>query len=150
MLGDLVHYDAIMVHDGVHGRADGAIYRCWNDDSAYNPDIARAITHTCWLQIKRCIKLCNSEVEPKRREPGYNSAYKYDCLFKFLINNINELSEKADDNLCRDETTILVNSYGEPGCNLIQRAKGKSEVTKGVQMVLVSDVHRNHPRAYFH
>jgi hypothetical protein len=151
MLDELVHYDAIMVRDGVHGGADGATYRRWKyDDSAYDPDIAGAMTHTRWLQIKRCIKLCDNDVEPKRGEPGYNPAYKYDYLFKVLINNINELSEKADDDLCGDETTISVNSYGESGCDLIKRVKGKPGVTKGAQIVLVSDVHRNRVRAYFH
>jgi hypothetical protein len=140
-----------MVRDGVHGGADAATYRRWKyNDSAYDAKIAGATTHTRWLQIKQCIKLCDNEVEPKRGEPGYNPVYKYDYLFKVLISNINELSAKADADLYGDETTISVNAFGESGCDLIKRVKGKPGVTKGAQIVLVSDVHRNCPRAYFH
>ena len=126
MLLEVVHFDAIMVCDGVHGGAGGATYCCWKYvDSAYDPDIAGAMTHTCWLQIKQCIKLCDNDVQPKRGEPGYNPAYKYDYLVKTLMSNISEPTTKADDDLCRDETTILVNAYGESGCDLIKRVKGK-------------------------
>jgi hypothetical protein len=95
--------------------------------------------------------LSDNDIEPKRGEPGYNPAYKYDYLFKVLNSNINKLSAKADADLCGDETTILVNTFGESeGCDLIKRVKGKPGVTKGAQIVLVSDVHQNYPRVYFH
>jgi hypothetical protein len=74
--------------------------------------------------------LCNNEVEPKRGEPSYNPAYKYDYLFKVLNSNINELSANADADLCSDETMISVNTFGELGCNVIKRVKGKPGVTK--------------------
>jgi hypothetical protein len=46
MLDEVIHYDTIIVLDGVHGRTNGATYCHWKyNDSAYNPEITGAMTH---------------------------------------------------------------------------------------------------------
>ena len=63
---ELLHFDMAVVRDGVCGGMDGAIYRRWKaNDEAYDSEIAGAITHTRWLQIKRIYKLCDNDLSPK-------------------------------------------------------------------------------------
>jgi hypothetical protein len=102
------------------------------------------------LQLKRTYKLCDNELAPKKGEEGYDPGYKFDYIFKCIVNNINELSYSADLDLCGDETTWAHNGFGEAGTGLLTRIMGKPGVTKGGQIVLVSDAYRNRPRAYLH
>jgi hypothetical protein len=91
-LHELVSFDGVVVQDGVRGGSDGALYRQWIDGSDYDHYVAESINHSRWLQIKRTCKLCNNNVSPKRGEPGYNPAYKYDLLYNTLIHNINQMT----------------------------------------------------------
>ena len=55
---EILYFDMALVRDGVHGGSSGAIYRRWKvGRKMYDKDIAKALTHTCWLQIKRVLKL---------------------------------------------------------------------------------------------
>ena len=63
------------------------------------------MTHSRWLQIKRCYKFCDNDLAPKRGEPGYDPAYKYDYAWKSLVHNVNALTYSADLDQCGDETT---------------------------------------------
>ena len=151
MLDELLHFDSAVIRDGVHGGTDGAIYRRWKlGETTFDPEIARSITHTRWLQLKRTYKLCDNETAPKKGEEGYDPAYKFDYIFKCVINNVNELSYSADLDLCGDETTWAHNGFGEAGTGLLTRVMGKPGVTKGGQIVLLADAYRNRPRAYLH
>jgi hypothetical protein len=149
-LHELVRFDGVVVKDGVRGGSDGALYRRWIDGSDYDHDVADSINHSRWLQIKRTYKLCNNDISPKRGEPGYNPAYKYDMLYDTLIHNINQMTEFAESDQCGDETTWPHGGYGEAGSGLLGRIMGKPGVTKGGQIVVISDVHRMRPRAYIH
>jgi hypothetical protein len=101
LVPELVHFDAALVRDGVHGGSNGALYRRWQRSSTiFDPRIANSITHTQWLQIKRTLKLCD-----KQGEHRYDPAYKYDYICCTIIDNLNSLTEQADLNLCGDETT---------------------------------------------
>jgi hypothetical protein len=51
---------------------------------------------------------------------------------------------------CGDETTCGHGGFGEAGLCLLARRMNKPGITLGMQTVLVSDVHRNRPRAYTH
>ena len=51
---------------------------------------------------------------------------------------------------CGDETTWAHGGYGESGTGLQGCITGKSGVTKGGHIVIVSDTHRYRPRAYVH
>ena len=148
---ELVHFDAALIRDGVHGGSDGALYRRWQKSSTiYDPRIANSITHTRWLQIKRTLKLCDNDLAPKRGEAGYDPAYKYDYIFRTIVDNLNALTLRAELDLCGDETTYGHMGFGEPGSGLVARIMGKPGISKGGQIVLVSDASRNRPRMYTH
>jgi hypothetical protein len=54
MLEELLHFDSVVVRDGVHGGTDGAIYRRWREgETTFDKDVAKSISHTRWLQLKR-------------------------------------------------------------------------------------------------
>ena len=148
---ELVRFDSAVIRDGVLGGLDGALHHRWDDQSsAFDSDIANSIHHTRWLQLKRTFKLCDNERAPKRDQPGYDPAYKYDYLFKTIIYNLNAVTKSADLDLCGDETTFAHNGYGEPNSGILSRIIGKPGVTRGGQIVLLADVSRNRPRAYTH
>jgi hypothetical protein len=149
-LHELVHFDGVVVRDGVRGGSNGALYRRWMDGADQDELIAESIHHCRWLQIKRCIKLCNNETAPKRGEPDYDPAYKYDMLYNVLIENLNAITEEAELDLSGDETTWGHGGFGEAGSGIIGRILNKPGVTKGGQIVMISDVHRIRPRAYMH
>ena len=149
-LHELVHFDGVVVRDGVRGGSNGALYRRWMQGADQDELIAESIHHCRWLQIKRVIKLCNNETAPKRGEPDYNPAYKYDMIYDVLVQNLNAITEEAELDLCGDETTWGHGGFGEAGSGLIGRILNKPGVTKGGQIVMISDVHRIRPRAYMH
>jgi hypothetical protein len=149
-LHELVHFDGVVVRDGVRGGSNGALYRRWMEGADNDELIAESIHHCRWLQIKRCIKLCNNETAPKRGEPAYNPAYKYDMLYNVLIENLNAITAEAELDLSGDETTWGHGGFGEAGSGLIGRILNKPGITKGGQIVMISDVHRIRPRAYMH
>ena len=151
MADELIHFDMAVVRDGVLGGMDGAIYRRWSKGtSCYDPETASAINHTRWLQVKRAYKLCDNDLAPKKGDADYDPAYKFDYIYKCLIHNINEFTQLGDLDLCGDETTCGHGGYGEAGSGILARRMNKPGITFGMQTVLVSDVHRNRPRAYTH
>jgi hypothetical protein len=87
MSKELLHFDMAVVQDGAIGGMKGAIYcRCWKkSDSANDKEIAGAITHHRWLQIKRVYKFCDNDLAPKKDADGYDPSYKYDYIYKSLI-----------------------------------------------------------------
>jgi hypothetical protein len=147
MLEELLHLDSVVVCDGVHGRMDG----CWREgETRFDKDVAKSISHTCWLQLKRAYKLCNKDAAPKKGEEGYNPGYKFDYIYKCIINNINELSYSSDLDLCGDETTWAHNGYGEASTGVLTQVMDKPGVTKGGQSVLISDAYHDQARAHLH
>jgi hypothetical protein len=102
---------------GINGALQVALYHHWRvlGDTPYNMDIAASMTHTHWLQIKQIIKLCNNDLLPKRGEQGYCPAYKYDYLFKCIINDLDYITKQgADLDQCEDKITRGYAGYGEP------------------------------------
>ena len=95
-LHELVQFDGVVVKDGVCGGSVGAIYRRWVDGSYYDEVIVDLINHSRWLQIKRTVKLNNNSTCPKRGEPGYDLAYKFDFIYKTLVQNVNCISKHAE------------------------------------------------------
>ena len=148
---ELVHFDGVVVRDGVNGGSSGALYRRWiPDGSASDEYIMNAITYTRFLEIKKCMKLNNNMLAKKKGEDGYDPAYKYDLIWNVLFYNINAVTKEADLDLCGDETTWGHSGYAEAGTGITGRIKNKPCVSKGGQTVIVSDVSRNRPRAYLH
>lgn len=150
---ELLHWDGVTVMDGVRGGSQGAMLRRFDpreDNTAYDKYVAKAMTKTRWLEIKRCIKLCNNKEAPKKAEANYNPAYKYDMIFDTIISNVNALTHRACLDLGGDETSIAHGGYGEKGTGILSRVLNKPGLTKGMQIVLVSDIDWIRPRAYMH
>ena len=147
---ELVVFDGVIVRDGVRGGSGGALHRRWMCGSDLDDDIFAAMTYRRYLQIKRMKKLCNNNTAPKRGQPGYDPAYKFDYIYKCIVHNVNALTKQAGLDLCGDETTWATASPGEAGSGITGRVVGKPGVNKGGQTVIVSDVDRFRPRAYMH
>eukprot|EP00957_Ditylum_brightwellii_P033792 2560981-Ditylum_brightwellii.AAC.1 len=96
---ELVKWDGILIHDGVHGRSDGGIHRQWQEGADYNPHTDDAMQHSRWLQIKRTLKLNNNGKTPKKGEAGYAPAHKFDYLQKTIVHNVNAVTKQACLNL---------------------------------------------------
>jgi hypothetical protein len=84
--------------------------------------------------LKQTYKLCDNQAAPKKGDKGCNPGYKFEYIFKCIINNMNKLSYSSDLDLCGDET----NWAHEAGAGLLARFMGKPGVTKGGQIVLMS------------
>ena len=151
---ELVHFDGVLVRDGALGGSNGALYRRWLiGESMYDPSIHDSITYDRFLQLKRTYKLCNNYIDGNKlqSDPSYNPAYKYDLIFKAMVNNCNAITKYADLDLCGDETTFSHMGYGEPNTGLLKRlGQTKPGITRGMQTVMLFDAHRNYPRAYLH
>ena len=152
-IDELVKWDGVILIDGVLGGSHGAILRRFDssreDNLCFSKDISEAFSKTRFLEVKRVIKLCDNSDIPKRGQEGYEPANKYDYVFKCLVENTNAITEKAGLDLCGDETTFGHMGYGPRDTDLLKRQKGKM-VTKGAQIVVVTDVDRIRPRAYIH
>ena len=150
---ELLQWDGTIVMDGVRGGSNGALLRRMDTrtgNTAYDEYIAEAFSKTRWLELKRYYKLCNNLTAPKRGQPGYDPAYKYDFIYKTIVHNINALTLFAGLDLCGDESTFGFNGWGEYDSGLLSLILNKPGVTRGGQIVLVSDVDRIRPRAYVH
>jgi hypothetical protein len=120
-LEEVVCFDGIVHRHGVRGGGPGIHLRWDPTDSDYDDTVYNVMSHTRFLQIKRMYKLNNNFTAPKRNQPGYDPAYKYDMVYKTPINNVNWVTEKAGLDLCGDETTWGFGGYGEPGSGLVSR-----------------------------
>jgi hypothetical protein len=95
------------------------------------------------------IKVCDNETALRRGQDGYKPACKYDYLFFAVIKNLNEVTVQVELDLCGDETIYGHMGYGEPGSGLVSKIVNKP-VSKGGQIVLLSDASKNYPLAYLH
>jgi hypothetical protein len=143
-----------LIRDGALNGSDGAIHERWNktaeDQGMFCPKIAGSMSHTRFLQLKRCYKLCDNDKAPKRGQEGYDPAYTFDFIYKtMVVYNTNVLTKYANSDQCVDETIFGHGGCGEPGSGLISRFQQK-KVSKGGQTVLSNDVHRNCLQMYTH
>lgn len=115
----------------------------------YSEKISTCMKRTRWSKIKRCIKLNDNATSIKKGKPGFNPVYKFDYLYDCLVSNTNSICDRAELDLCGDETTYPFGGFGEAGSGLISRVK-KPGISKGGQIVIISDVHHCRIRAYTH
>ena len=147
---ELLHFDGVLFHDGTLGGSNGALYRRWDkSNDCYSKNIAEAITVTRYAEVKRNLKLCNNSECPKRGQPGYDPGYKYDLIWRCIVDNTNAISKKADETQVIDESTWGHAGFGETGTGITGRLRNK-KVAKGGQTVLMMDRHRMRIRAYMH
>jgi hypothetical protein len=146
----MCRFDGILVHDGVLGGSNGALYRKWDINSiCFSSQVAGSMTITRFYELKSSKKLCHNGSSPQRGMDGYDPAYKFDLIYKTLVHNVNAVSKFADENQVLDESTWGHSGYGEAGSGLTGRLMNKP-VSKGGQVVIISDVGRFRPRAYMH
>ena len=152
-IDEMVRWDGVIVLDGAYGGSRGAILRRFDnsreDNLSYCKYTSAAFTKTRFLEVKRVMKLCDNSTAPKRGDPGYDPAFKYDYIFKTIVHNTNAITRNAGADLCCDETTFGHMGFGPSDTGLLVRQKNKM-VSKGCQIVLVSDVDRIRPRCYIH
>jgi hypothetical protein len=140
---ELVWFDGILILGGAKGGTDGAIHRCWDcTDLSYESIVASSMPLTRFLQIKRCLKLCDNTTSPKKGEENYHPAYKFKRGWDVLVHNTNKLSLFFDSDQVIDETTWGHQGYGEAG--LMTRIQNKPGITKGGQLVLCMDKNKNY------
>jgi hypothetical protein len=53
-----------------------------------------------------------AESQSKRGQPGYDPAYKFDFIYKTIINNTNFFTKEADLDLCGDKTSLAHGGCG--------------------------------------
>jgi len=123
MIPEIVRFDGVLIRDGVlNGSTDGALYRRWDQrSSSYDKAIADSLTHTRFLQLKRTLKLRDNSTAPKRGEPLYNPAYKYDFVYETIVHNIKALTGKGSLDLCGDESSWAHQGFGEPASGIVSR-----------------------------
>lgn len=145
---ELVKWFGIIIHDGAWGSTNGAIHWYWMlSDPDHDELIMNAMTYSQFLQIKSVIKLNNNYESKQQDHPDYDPTSKYDYIFKVLVYNMANVTEKADDDLCIDETTWAYAGYGGPA---VARIKGKPGINKGGQTEMTYDVNWHYPRGYIH
>jgi hypothetical protein len=149
----IVKWDGVLIKDGVLGGSNGAMLRRFDnrkDNAMFDADICKNMTKTRYLEIKRCIKFNNNLLCPKKAQPGYDPAYKYDYIYKCLTHNVNAISRKACLDLSGDESTWPFQGFGEVGSSLVKKKLKKPGAPSGGQVVLVSDLDWMRPRAHVH
>ena len=148
---ELVHFDGVVVRDGVCGGGDGSLYLRWqSSSSAFDKLIPDSISLQRWHQLKRIYKLNNNDTAKKKGEEGYDPCYKYDLIYDCIVKNTIALTANGALDLTGDETTWGHQGYGEKGGGNLFRVVGKPGITKGGQIVLVSSSTRVRPYWYQH
>ena len=147
---DQAKFDGALIHDGVLGGSNGAIYRRWDPDNVcFSKHISEGLSATRFCELKRAKKLCHNGSSPKRGQPGYDPAYKFTLIYDTIVHNTNAITKYADENQVIDESTWGHGGYGEAGSGLTGRLLNKPKA-KGGQVVIITDVGRRRPRAFMH
>ena len=118
--------------------------------STNDKHISSSLSLSQWFNLKILLKLNNNDLSPKRGEVGYDPAYKYDMIYRTIVDNVIALTRSAEMDLTGDETSWAHQGYGESGSNIIKRIQNKPGVSKGGQTVLVSATNRIRPYWYQH
>jgi len=150
---ELLRWDGALIKHGVRGGGKSSMMLRFDksraDNSAFDGEIAAAMSAARWCEIKRTIKLCDNGSVAKRGTPDYDPAYKYKKIFDVLVHNVNAITKYACLDLCVDESTFGHGGYGPMEDDLFGYLKNKP-FTKGGQIVLCCDVGRIRPRAFIH
>jgi hypothetical protein len=126
---EMIRWTAIPIRHGALDGKPGSLSSRWKQsDPRYDDIIAKAMTYSRFLQLKRYMKLNNNSSEPARGTPDYNPCSKYDLIFKVLVHNMNYCTLTADLDPTMDESTWGFGGYmGEAGWRLMNKPfpKGK-------------------------
>ena len=92
----------------------------------------------------------NNDTAKKRGEEGYDPSYKYDMIYRTIVENVLALTKDGELDLTGDETTWGFQGYGEKDAKVVFRVSGKPGITKGGQTVIVCATNRIRPYWYQH
>ena len=127
---ELLKFDAVLVKDGVVGKSDGAIHLRWDPKSScFNKEIHCALSHTRWLQLKRTYKLSDNSVAPKKGQPGYEPAHKYDMILLRCSEGFDESDNRIGNRNRLDIMWILRK------LQLILKVSSTSKIHRNVRFV---------------
>lgn len=147
-------WDGILTKDGARGGSRRAILhpfnRSWDDDSALDMETCNSVTKTRWLELGRVHKLCNNSQNPKRGEPGHDPAHKFSFICDAFSASVSAITKTASLDQCGDETSWPHSGHGEAKSGLTGPTNGKPGVSRGGQVVMVSDREHFRPRAFLH
>ena len=151
VMPEFVPWDGCIVRDGVRGGGDGSLYRRWDTGTAaFDPLVRDAMSLHRWNQLKRIFKLNNNDIAKQKCEDGYNPTYKYDMIYRTLVDNVIALTKKGELDLTGDETSWGFQGFGEKGSKVVTRVVGKPGITKGGQTAIVSASNQICPYWYQH
>jgi len=71
-------------------------------------------------------------------------------IFSTIVHNINYFSKYAELDLCGDKTTCGYGGHGESQSGILTRILNKPGIRKGMQIVILCNVHAVRSRAYLH
>jgi hypothetical protein len=63
-----------------------------------------------------------------------------------MVNNVNAITKRASLDLCGDESTWAHQGYANLVSSMLTLVMGKPNITKGGQVVIVTDTDRIRPR----
>jgi hypothetical protein len=121
-LQELVRFDGIVIRNGVLGGHVSFHLRWDKSDFCYDATIANAMQYHRFLQIKAAYKLCINEAKKHRIDPWL----------------------RASTGLRKKK----FNGYGEADSGMCSHIMGKPGITRGGQVVIISDTHRYRPRGF--
>ena len=149
-IDEIVRWFGIVAAHGLHGGQNPILERFDPTSALYLEDVGNAMTATRFLQIKRVIKTNdNTDSSAVVGNDDYRPEAKFELLWNCICNNTNALTVKAGKNCAGDESTWGFMGYGtNDGAHVIERRVGKPGVTKGGQLVVISDVDRVRLRAW--
>jgi len=137
---EMIRWVAIPIRHGALDGKPGSLSSRWKQsDPRYDDIIAKAMTYSRFLQLKRYMKLNNNSSEPARGTPDYNPCSKYDLIFKVLVHNMNYCTLTADLDPTMDESTWGFGGYmGEAGWRLMNKPfpKGKKNTCRYLHICL--------------
>jgi hypothetical protein len=72
---EVVHFDVVVIKDGVHGGSKYVIYRRWQGGAEFCCEyVTKAHNHIRWVQIKQTYKLNLNATTAKCGQEGYDPA----------------------------------------------------------------------------
>ena len=146
---ELVKWFGVLTRDGARGGSSGHLSMRWSKKhpGLYDDDVDKAMGWGLWQQIKGVLKMNYNAKEFPKGEPSYDPTNKFDFILKVIAHNMNQITLKASDDQCMDETSWAFHGYGG---DVVNDVSNKPSVNRGGQTTICCDVKTGFPRAFVH
>ena len=85
-LPGLLHFDGIITSDFIVGGSYVDLFRRWSVfDASYDCNTEITMNYTCFICIKKNLKLNNNQTSPSRGKVSYNHEFNYDFIYYCLV-----------------------------------------------------------------